>query len=241
MPNLLKDASRESRPRRRDLAVTLVEELERRIRLNLLKAGDKLPTEASLMIQFGVSRTVVRDALARMKAAGLVQSHQGVGTFVAGNMRSKPFCVEDANGFGQALAAIELRLGLESEAAALAAQRRTAEDVSTLRNAYDALRTALEEEADTAYADLRFHLAIARAAHSPHFSSVLEALGSSAVSSSILERAHASHVNLLWELEVLEEHGNILAAIELRDPDAAGAAMRLHLAKSRERQRAASS
>lgn len=241
MPNLSTDASREGHPRRRDLAVTLVEELERRIRLDLLKAGDKLPTEATLMTQFGVSRTVVRDALARMKAAGLVQSHQGVGTFVAGNMRSKPFCVDDADGLGHALAALELRLGLESEAAALAAQRRTAEDLIALRHAYEALRTALAEEADTAYADLRFHLAIAHAAHSPHFSSVLEALGPSAVSSSISERAHASHVNLVWELEVLEEHGNILSAIELKDAAAAGAAMRLHLAKSRVRQRAASS
>jgi DNA-binding FadR family transcriptional regulator len=240
VPAPLREASREGYPRRRDLAVSLVEELERRIREDLLKAGDKLPTEATLMAHFGVSRTVVRDALARMKAAGLVQSHQGVGTFVASTLRSKPFCVDDAEGPGHALAALELRLGVESEAAVLAAQRRTAEDLAAICHAYEALRTALAEEADTAHADLRFHLAIAHAAHSPHFASVLEALGPSAVSSSIFERAHASHVNGVWELEVLEEHGNILAAIRLKDPEAAGAAMRLHLAKSRGRRRAAS-
>ena len=237
-----RDAWHNAPPLRRDLALTLVESLEARIRLDLLKPGDKLPTEATLMTQFGVSRTVVRDALSRMKAGGLIQSHQGVGTFVAGNLRSKPFCVDspDTDGLAHALSVLELRLGLESEAAALAAQRRTAEDLAHIRQAYEALRVALSEQADTAFADLRFHQALAQAAHSPHFSSVLEALGAAAVSSSILERAHASHVNLTWELEVLEEHGNILGAIERQDAESARAAMRLHLTKSRERRRAAS-
>ncbi|WP_175545131.1 FadR/GntR family transcriptional regulator [Variovorax sp. OV329] len=237
-----KDARHNVLPLRRDLALTLVEALEERIRLDVLKPGDKLPTEATLMSQFGVSRTVVRDALSRMKAAGRVQSHQGVGTFVAGHMRSRPFCVDgpDADSLADALAVLELRIGLESEAAALAAQRRTADDLQQIHHAYEALRVALAEEADTAFADLRFHLALSRASHSPHFASVLEALGPAAVSTSILERAHASHVNLAWELEVLDEHGSILGAIERQDAESARAAMRLHLTKSRERRRAAS-
>ncbi|MBS0454505.1 MAG: FadR family transcriptional regulator [Proteobacteria bacterium] len=237
-----KDALRGGHPRRRNLAITLVEELERRIRLDLLKAGDKLPTEATLMEQFGVSRTVVRDALSRMKAGGLVLSHQGVGTFVAGSLRAKPFCVDNPNAqdLGQALAVLELRLGVESEAAALAAQRRTPQDLENIRHAYEALRVALAQEADTAFADLSFHMALAQAAHSPHFASVLEALGPAAVSTSIVERAHASHVNRVWELEVLAEHGNVLAAVEREDVEGARAAMRLHLTKSRERRRAAS-
>ena len=73
-----------SRSRPRTLALELVDSLGDRIRDGRLAPGDKLPTEAEIMAQFGVSRTVVREALSKLQASGLVQTRHGIGTFVIG-------------------------------------------------------------------------------------------------------------------------------------------------------------
>ena len=70
------------RPRGRGLAHSLVDDFSVRIRDAVLRPGDKLPTESAIMQAYGVSRTVVREALSKLQAAGLVETHHGVGTFV---------------------------------------------------------------------------------------------------------------------------------------------------------------
>src|SRR6195952_3142290 len=72
------------RRRARTLAHELVESLGDRIRDGRLTPGDKLPTEAAFMTEFGVSRTVVREAISKLQASGLVETRHGVGTFVVG-------------------------------------------------------------------------------------------------------------------------------------------------------------
>ena len=72
------------RRRPRNLALELVEALGDRIRDGRLAAGDKLPTEAAIMAEFEVSRTVVREAISRLQAGGLVETRHGIGTFVLG-------------------------------------------------------------------------------------------------------------------------------------------------------------
>ena len=115
-------------PRRpRTLALGLVDALGDRIRDGRLGNGDKLPPEAAIMEEFGVSRTVVREAISKLQAGGLVQTRHGVGTFVVGLGDAAPFRIgpEQAATLLDVLATLELRIGIETEAAALASQRRT--------------------------------------------------------------------------------------------------------------------
>jgi DNA-binding FadR family transcriptional regulator len=231
-----------ARSGRGSLTLSLVDELGRRMRLGPLHAGDKLPTEAALKQEFGVSRTVVREALSRLQAAGMVKTRQGVGAFVVGATRAKPFAPDMGpdDSLAEALAMLELRAGLESEAAALAAQRRTPKDLQALGASLQLFQQALEAGADTAPADFQFHLSIARAAHSPHFAAVLEAFGPHCVSSSLIETPSPGPAPPRWASEVLQEHASIVEGILAQDVDAARAAMRVHLIKGRERRRAAS-
>ncbi|RYY77530.1 MAG: FadR family transcriptional regulator, partial [Comamonadaceae bacterium] len=80
----MQEAASLARRRPRSLAHDVVDALSGRIREGSLAPGVKLPTEAAIMEEFGVSRTVVREAISRLQAAGLVETRHGVGTFVVG-------------------------------------------------------------------------------------------------------------------------------------------------------------
>jgi len=228
------------RSRSRSLSVRVADELSKRMRIGPLQAGDRLPTEAEIVEEFGVSRTVVREALSKLQAAGMVRARRGIGTFVVGASRAKPFQVESSpdDSLAEALALIELRIGLETEAAALAAQRRTPGDLDAIQAALNAFNVAMEQGMDTALPDFQFHLEIARASHSPHFPAVLEALGPACVPTSFLEAAAGEEMSAIWTSHARNEHRSIFEAIAQQDVDAARAAMRTHLANGRERRRA---
>jgi DNA-binding FadR family transcriptional regulator len=126
--------------RPRNLALGLVEAMTARIREGQMRSGDKLPTEAAIMGEFGVSRTVVREALSKLQAGGLVETRHGVGTFVVGtgeatNFRIAPEQIATAR---EVIAVLELRIGLETEAAGLAAVRRTDANLLAMRQALPA-------------------------------------------------------------------------------------------------------
>ena len=229
-----------SRPRTRALA--LVESLGDRIRDGRLAPGDKLPTEAAIMGTYGVSRTVVREAISKLQAAGLVTTRHGVGTFVVGFGDSAPFRIP-AEQFGtlrDVIAVLELRIGIETEAAALAAQRRTAANLSEMRQALDAFAAALAEGRDAVAPDFRFHVEIARATQNRHFAELMNALGAQIIPRARLQPAFPmTEERRLYLHRVNGEHESILDAIAAQDADAARAAMRTHLANSRERRRRA--
>jgi DNA-binding FadR family transcriptional regulator len=222
------------------LSAGVVDALGRRIRIGPLRAGDRLPTEAAIMQEFGVSRTVVREALSKLQAAGMVRPQRGVGSFVVGASRAKPFRVDASpdDSLAQAVALIELRIGLETEAAALAAQRRSADELASLKRALEALDAAMDQGMDTAFPDFLFHLEIARLSHSPHFAAVLEALGPTCVPTAFLIAAGGPAQSATWMRQARDEHLCIFETIAQQDPDAARAAMRLHLTNGRERRRA---
>jgi DNA-binding FadR family transcriptional regulator len=229
-----------SRPRTRALA--LVESLGDRIRDGRLAPGDKLPTEAAIMGTYGVSRTVVREAISKLQAAGLVATRHGVGTFVVGFGDSAPFRIP-AEQFGtlrDVIAVLELRIGIETEAAALAAQRRTAANLAEMRQALDAFAAALAEGRDAVAPDFRFHVEIARATQNRHFAELMNALGAQIIPRARLQPAFPmTEERRLYLHRVNGEHESILDAIAAQDADAARAAMRTHLANSRERRRRA--
>jgi GntR family transcriptional repressor for pyruvate dehydrogenase complex len=238
---------------RRTLALALVDALGERIRDGRLAIGAQLPTEAAVVAEFGVSRTVVREAISRLQAGGLVATRHGVGTFVIG-----PGAAAGGEGGGpgfrvapeqfatlrDVIAVLELRIGIESEAAALAALRRKAENLGAMRRALDTMTAAVDAGEDAVLADFEFHLQLARATQNPHFSDLMAALGSTVIPRARLAGAGSqapaqspSHQAYLRRVQA--EHEGIFAAIAAQNPDAARAAMRTHLANSRERRRQA--
>jgi GntR family transcriptional regulator, transcriptional repressor for pyruvate dehydrogenase complex len=228
------------RRRPRTLAHELVDSLERRIRSGNLSAGAKLPTEAAFMAEFQVSRTVVREAISRLQAAGLVETRHGVGTFVAGPSDDAAFRIGAAqlSTLQDVIAMLELRIGVEVEAAGLAAQRRSAENLARMRAALDALAAAVEAGRDAVSADFSFHLEIMRATQNSHFFQLLQTLGPSIIPRARLDApALLDEERLNYLRRVNAEHESVLDAIARQDPDGARAALRTHLANSRERRR----
>ncbi|CAA9428269.1 MAG: Transcriptional regulator, GntR family, partial [uncultured Ramlibacter sp.] len=167
------------RRRPRSLTADVVQALSDRVRDGRLASGSKLPTEADLMAEFGVSRTVVREAMSKLQAAGVVETRHGVGTFVVGNEEGSVFRIrEDQRSTLQdVIAVLELRIGVECESAALAAMRRTPENLQALRSALDAFSAAVDAGRDAVGADFQLHLEIARATQNPHFEKLMSTLG----------------------------------------------------------------
>src|SRR3989344_3723953 len=147
----------------RTLALELVESLGDRIRDGRLALGDKLPTEAAIMAEFSVSRTVVREAISKLQASGLVETRHGIGTFVLGLGQAPGFKItpDQFSTLRDVIAVLELRIGVETEAAALAA-----------------VAAAVDAGRDAVAADFQFHLEIARATQNSHFAELMGTLGS---------------------------------------------------------------
>ena len=226
----------------RKLAQAVVDRLAGRIRRGEFKAGDKLPTEYEITRAFGVSRTVVREAMSRLQAAELVETRHGVGTFVRQGAGSAPFRiapVETAT-LNELIAILELRLSIEAEAAALAASRRSQAHLAAMRRALDAFSRQVAQAKDAVQADFRFHLAIAKATGNRHFGDLIRYLGTM-----LFPRTRVNSAQLAGEKRVTylgrvnREHERVYEAIARGAPDDARAAMRAHLESSRERLRRA--
>jgi GntR family transcriptional repressor for pyruvate dehydrogenase complex len=226
-------------PRRaRSLTQVLVEGLSGRIASRDLSPGDKLPTESAMMGEYGVSRTVVREAISRLQASGLVETRQGVGTFVLARPAQAPFRVDPAElaTVADLISLLELRISVEAEAASLAAMRRSDEDLAALRESLDAYERGVQRADDAIDPDFEFHLRIARAARNRYFVDLMNHLGKVVIPRTRVNSARlAQEERSEYLRRVGREHDDIYSAIARRDPDAARAAMRTHLSNSRER------
>jgi GntR family transcriptional repressor for pyruvate dehydrogenase complex len=230
------------RHRSKRLSIGIVAALSDRIRDGRLAPGAKLSTEVALMNEFGVSRTVVREAISKLQAASLVETRHGIGTFVASLVDAAVFRIraDQLGTLHDVVAMLELRMGVETEAAGLAAQRRSSANLETMRAALVDFTHAVEAGHDAVGADFRFHLEIARATQNLHFESLLQTLGTTIIPRARLDPSAASAVERRSYLRrVNAEHSSILDAIKGQDSAAACAAMRTHLANSRERRRLA--
>ncbi|MEX8518673.1 MAG: FadR/GntR family transcriptional regulator [Leptothrix sp. (in: b-proteobacteria)] len=230
------------RRRPRTLALELVDALSERIRNGSLATGAKLPTEAAIVAEFEVSRTVVREAISKLQAAGLVETRHGIGTFVLGIGEAPGFKImpEQFSTLRDVIAVLELRIGLETEAAGLAAQRRTEANLRVMRQALDAVAQAIDAGLDAVAPDFQFHLEIARATQNSHYAELMAALGSTIIPRERLASPESvSEERRVYLRRVNGEHESIYDAIVSQDPDSARAAMRTHLANSRERRRRA--
>ena len=202
-----------------------------------LGSGSRLPTEQEMVAANGVSRTVVREAVAALRADGLVVVRQGVGAFVAANVR-RPFRidVEGLRSLRQALDVMELRMGIEVEAAGIAAERGTAAQVRKIAHAYEAVDLAIDRGETAIEEDFAFHVSIAEATGNPQFSRFLVYLGRSIIPR---KTVHVNSPNMPNNRAYLrtfqEEHGDILGAIRAGAPTQARASMRRHLVNSQKR------
>ena len=214
--------------------------LEAEIREGRIQAGDKLPTEAALAQQFEVSRTVVREAISRLQAAGQVETRHGIGTFVLDTPSPSGFRIDPATvvTLRDVLAILELRISLEVESAGLAAQRRSTEQLAAMRAALDALNENTARNGDAVASDFQFHLQIALSTGNRYFTDIMTHLGTSIIPRTRLNSARLAHDDQQQYMDRLNrEHEEIYQAIARQDSEAARAAMRLHLTNSRERLR----
>jgi DNA-binding FadR family transcriptional regulator len=226
--------------RRGGLVGEVVDSLGGHIRDGRLRAGDKLPTETEIMASHAVSRTVVREAMSRLQAAGLVQTRHGIGTFVlpppdAGNFRigSASFAT-----VADVISVLELRISLETEAAGLAAQRRSSENLDAMESELNAFHDSIRSQSDAVPSDLRFHLEVARATGNRHFADLMSYLGTMVIPRMRINSAGSAPEGRLAYLQrINSEHESIYIAIRNQDAEAARAAMRMHLSNSRERLR----
>jgi GntR family transcriptional regulator, transcriptional repressor for pyruvate dehydrogenase complex len=211
------------------LPALVASSISREIAQGRLKPGDRLPTEQALATTFGVSRNVVREAIARLRSEGRIWSHQGRGAFVSETTNPTILTIDhDALQNGDAFRSLfELREVIEGRAAALAAERHGASDIRDMRRALAAMREAPYGSVQWLKADLEFHLSIAKATRNSYMAQFLGFIAEH-VRESILAAGGQSRSDDMAQV-TLAEHERILAAIEGRDAGAAQEAMHAHL------------
>ncbi|MGV6873925.1 FadR/GntR family transcriptional regulator [Pseudochelatococcus sp. B33] len=227
--------------RRKPLSTVVAESLTAEIRSGALRPGAQLPTEAELCSEYNVSRTVVREAVARLRSEGLVIPRQGRGMFVSDTPASRNFSIPDEalKTLPETISLLELRLSVEVEAAGLCAERRLPAEAEAIR--------ALMEQVDAQHSDpgsvqihydYDFHLAIAKATRNEFIHGFLSYLRPMIVPHLQLGYVVAPEVKDSYYKRIHKEHRAIVDAIDRQDDRAARLAMRKHLYNSLERVRA---
>jgi GntR family transcriptional repressor for pyruvate dehydrogenase complex len=204
------------------------------------RPGDRLPTEQAMMAAMGVSRTVIREAVAALRADGLVTTRQGLGAFVATDLQRQPFRIapEDIATVADVLGIMELRTAVETETAGLAAERGTAPQRRAVWRCLEAIGQAMDRGETAIEEDAAFHRAIARASGNAQFVRLLDYLGRFIIPRHAI-RAEADRLSdqHAYMRTFQAEHCVIGEAIMARDPMPARQAMRLHLTNSSARYR----
>lgn len=212
------------------LSEQVARQLITEIRSGRLSPQDKLPTEASLVQQFGVSRTVIREAISQLKSLGLVTSRQGSGMFVRAQSHFEPlsFDADHAASREAIVQLTEVRRAIEAESACLAAERRTARDLTQIRKDLRAIDLAVQNGQDGVAEDIAFHHSIAVAAHNPFMLKTLDYLSQYLREGTRVTRANEARRDDFAE-QVKQEHLAIAEAIAASDARAARKAATIHM------------
>jgi len=215
-----------------------VEHLLSEIDNGTFKSGDRLPTESEMIRNFKVSRTVVREAISKLQVAGRVVTKHGLGTFVVDAKTKSYYEITSSDQFtlNDVLDILELRLSLESEAAALAAIRRTDQNLERMQKALDDFEKSIAFDATAIASDYQFHLEIIRSTNNDHFYNLLNYLGSMIIPRARLKIINQSAVDQISYLQKIHaEHKQIFNAIKEKDPEKSCRIVTEHLSKSRDR------
>lgn len=200
-----------------------------------LAIGDRLPSEARLAESFGMSRTIVREALARLASDGITEARVGAGSYVKRRPSERLGTHMPMDALAKTLGTYEVRFVLEAEAARLAALRRSQQQLDDIERALAALRDALLSNAPAHDEDWLLHRAIAEATGNSAFLPVFDHLQDEVMrilrAGVDISRSRAPEVIGA----MMEEHDAIVDAIRARDADGAALAMRWHLSQGRKR------
>lgn len=204
-----------------------------------LSAGDKLPSSEQLCAIYGVSRTVVREAITSLTAEGVLWSRRGSGVFVsaAERLRTNPLSMQEPRDAGGVLEMMELRMSVEIEAAAMAAERRTETHLLRMEAALRSLGNGPITVASISDADRIFHREIAIATGNSRFLLFLDELGYLLIPRHVIDASTMDENDRTYLAEVQTEHYGIFEAISARNSNEARAAMRAHLERGRRRYR----
>jgi GntR family transcriptional repressor for pyruvate dehydrogenase complex len=208
-------------------------ELMSRIRSGELQPHMRLPSEQTMAAQFGVSRTVIREAIARLKNEGLITTRQGSGAFVrdwqANALHLDP---EIGKNLESVLFIAELRKGIEAEAAALAAERRSRKEMIAIEQAFARVCETTRARGDSTRADMGFHRTIAGASHNPYYTAILDYLSQFLVQALRISRGNEA-LREDFAQQVESEHLDIVDAVRRKDSSAARLAAQIHMDQAR--------
>lgn len=203
--------------------------------------GERLPPEHVLASAMNVSRSALREAVAALKADGLLVSRRGAGVFVPKDGARRPFRINaaDLDLVQNAIDSLELRAAVEIESAGLAAMRRTTAQAEAIRKALEDIDAAMDSGSHGIEADFAFHTAIAAATNNSYFGEFLEFMGKLLIPRRRIRIDADPEIGSRAYLQMLQrEHRAIEQAIRARDAVAAREAMRAHLVDSANRYRA---
>lgn len=206
----------------------IIRQIRELITSGQLNPGDRLPPERKLSEVFGVGRTNVRDAIKKLEFYGILKTLPQSGTVVAGmgitaleGLISDVLIIENSD----FAALIETRVLLETEAAKLAAERRTEQDIKNIEEALEAYRDKVELDESAVEEDLLFHLKIAEASKN----TVLRSLMMIIIPDIIKNFIQLDVCKDGRSYDALREHETILQYIIKQEPEKAAEAMRFHL------------
>jgi DNA-binding FadR family transcriptional regulator len=214
----------------RALSDTVAQQIQKQIEKGSFATSGKLPTEAVLAQEFGVSRTVIREAISRLKNEGMVEPRQGSGVFVVERAGIRPLRIDYAQAVepGSVVQILALRRAIEAEVASEAAMRRTDAQMADIDGALAKIGTAVAEGEDGVAEDVAFHRAIANATGNPYFLKTLTFLNQYLEAGTLVTRKNEA-LREDFSRQVREEHAAIAAAIRAGDPMAARNAAQTHL------------
>ncbi|MCR4442468.1 MAG: FadR/GntR family transcriptional regulator [Peptococcaceae bacterium] len=200
------------------------------IKTNQMQVGDKLQSEKELADYFGVSRMAIREALSALQAAGLLDVKHGSGIFIrnVNEQLTNPITLRLLSSKDNLLNILELRKGLETEGAFLAALRADDADFIKLEDYLEKMRCEIEKGGSAAQEDFKFHCALMKATHNPVYGTVFDTIAT-AFYEGLLSSHEYFKVNQGPRLVVLDEHCLIYDCIKSREPERAREAMRTHL------------
>lgn len=200
-----------------------------------LQPGDRLPSESGLAERFAMSRTVVREALVRLASDGITEARRGAGSYVKRRPSERLGSHVPIDALSGVLGTFEVRFVLEAEAARLAAQRRSHEQLETIEDNLAALRVALLSSAPAHDEDWALHRSIAEATGNSAFVDMFEHLHGPVdmVLRAGVDISRSRPPEVLHAM--MEEHDAVVDAIRAQDADGAALAMRWHLSQGRKR------
>ncbi|MFK0386453.1 MULTISPECIES: FadR/GntR family transcriptional regulator [Rhizobium/Agrobacterium group] len=219
------------------LAATISAALRKDLTEGVFRPGDRLPSENALTREYSVSRTVVREAIAILRADGLVEARKGAGIFALETKPKpdQPFKDLTTQRISSVIELLELRTVFEVESAGLAASRRSAAQIEAIIDAHQRVGDCLATGSPTRDADFELHLAIAEATQNRRFPEFLQLIRSGIIPRGELQGSAPGSRPKDYNLHLQEEHGLIVEAIIEGNATAARERMRAHLRGSLER------